>query len=70
MAMWESKDQGWRSIVLWVHKKPAHESFPIPGPLLRLKDRILSWLRARISKHGIGEQNLIFAQIELERNLS
>jgi hypothetical protein len=62
-AVWESKGQGWRSFVLWDILKPAHETFPIPWPLFRLKDRTLSWAAPRISKLGIGGQFFIFARI-------
>jgi hypothetical protein len=56
-AMWESKGRGWRPLVLWEMSKLAHEIFPIPCPLFRLKDRTLSWARTRIGKLGIGGQS-------------
>ena len=61
-ALWESKGRGWRPFVLWALSKLAHETFPIPCPLFRLKDRTLSWATTRIGKHGIGGQFRIVAR--------
>ena len=66
MAVWESKGRGWRPFVLWALWKLAHETFPIPCPLFRLKDRTLSWAATRIGKHGIGGQFCIVARIATE----